>query len=75
MMIKLVLDHLLQLVVNEYQQIVCTHTSIYSQLTLDIHTANTEQRQVTMSASLCTQNGSPNLTIEVLNTRVCFIDI
>ena len=36
---------------------------------------NTEQRLVMMSASLCTQSGLHCLTIQVLNIRVCFIDI
>ena len=35
----------------------------------------TEQRVVMMSASLCTQTGLHNLTIQVLNIRVWFLDI
>ena len=33
------------------------------------------KRPVTTSASLCIQTGLPILTIQVLNTKVCFIDI
>ena len=33
------------------------------------------ERLVMMSVSLCTQTGLCYLTIQVLNTRVCFIDI
>ena len=55
----------------------CLHSyiSIYSQLTLDIHVANKEQRLVTMSASLHTQTGLPNFTSEILNTRAWFLDL
>ena len=55
----------------------CLHSyiSIYSQLTLDIHVANKEQRLVTMSTSLHTQTGLPNLTSEILNTRAWFLDL
>ena len=35
---------------------------------------NTEQRLVTMSASLCTQTGSLYLTIQVLNINIDLID-
>ena len=35
----------------------------------------TEQRLFTLSASLCTQTGLHCFTIQVLSTRVCFIDI
>ena len=35
----------------------------------------TEPRLVTMSTSLCTQTGLHNLTIQVLNTRVWYLDI
>ena len=61
-------------VVNEDPQCVCTHTSIYSKLTLDRHVANTEQRLITMSASLCTQTGLHNLTIQVQNIESTSID-
>ena len=44
-----------------------SHTSIYSQLTLDIHIENTEQRLVTMSVSLSTQTGLVNIIIQILN--------
>ena len=37
--------------------------------------ANTEQRLVTISVSWHTQTRLDNLTIQVLNTRVYFIDI
>ena len=55
----------------------CLHSyiSIYSQLTLDVHVANKEQRLVTMSVSLCTQTVLPNLTSQILNTRVWFLDL
>ena len=78
MLLDLVLDYLLNLVVvnvvnecqlhlvvvNECQQLVCTHTLPFIP-TLDVYIANTEQRLVTMSASLHTQTGLPNLTIQV----------
>ena len=35
----------------------------------------TEQRPVTMSLSLCTQTGLPNLTSQILNTRFWFLDL
>ena len=33
------------------------------------------KRLVTMSVSLCTQTGLHHLTVQVLNTRICFLDI
>ena len=71
--------------VNECQQLVYTHTSIYSNLILfydskyvthSIESLHKLQgkRLVTMSVSLHTQTGSPFLTGHVLNTRTCFLD-
>ena len=73
-------------VINQGQQLVYTYTSNYSNLILftdykhvshsiDSLTKLQSKRLVTMSVSLHTQIGSPCLTIQVLNTRVCFIDI
>ena len=42
---------------------------------LFIQIMNTEERLVTMSVSLYTQTGWPNLTIQVLNTKVWFLNI
>ena len=56
----------------------CLHSyiSIYSKLTLVIYTLWIKsKRPITMSVSLHTQTGLHCLTIQVLNTRVCFIDI
>ena len=52
-----------------------SHTSIYSQLIPDVHIVNTEQRLATMSVSLRTKTGWPNLTVQILKTRVHLIDI
>ena len=46
-----------------------SYISIYSQLTLDVHVSNTEQRLVTMLESLHTQTGLPNLTNQMMNKR------
>ena len=54
---------------------ICLHSYIHL-FTIDssVHKLQS-QRLVTMSASLRTQTGLPNLTIQVLSTRVCFINI
>ena len=39
------------------------------------HITFQKQRLLTMSVSLHTQTGSPSLTIQIINTRVCFISI
>ena len=50
--------------VIECRQLVCTHTlSIYSQLTLDIHIANTEQTGNNVSKFMHTKLDLPNLII------------
>ena len=46
-----------------------SHDSIYSQLTLGKHIADTEQRLLTMSVSLHTETRCPNLIIQVTNTE------
>ena len=63
-----------------------SHITIYSNLILfndskhELHSINflsnlQSKRLVTTSASLCSQTGLHCLIIQVLNTRVCFIDI
>ena len=55
----------------------CLHSyiSIYSQLILVVHIADIEQRLVTMSESLYIQTGLLNLTTQIPDTRVWFLDL
>ena len=59
--------------INEGPQLVFTHSSNYS-LDSSMHKLQCK-RLVMFSVSLHTQIGLYNLTIQVLNTRVYFIDI
>ena len=73
--IYLMLQLFWEFVVTESKQLVYTHTLPFIPNWLWINILQIQSRLVTMSASLCTQTGYPNPTIQILNIRVYFIDI